>query len=86
VKAGRSVIARQARYLGLAAGPAALLFAWTFIEQALDRHDRLVAIGDQGAADRASNRYVRYVSALAELPDLAGAIAGWLESDGDPEP
>jgi len=84
-KAGRSVIARHALEIGLTADPVAVLFAWTFIEQALDRHDRLVAIGDPSAADRSSNRYVRYVSALAELPDLAGSIAGWLDAhrDGD---
>jgi aminoglycoside phosphotransferase (APT) family kinase protein len=82
--AGRSVIARHARDLGLAADPVAVLFAWTFIEQALDRHDRLAAIGDPTATARSSNRYVGYVAALAELPHLAGSIAGWLESPWDP--
>jgi aminoglycoside phosphotransferase (APT) family kinase protein len=84
LQAARSVIARHARSLGFAPGRVAALWAWTFIEQALDRHDRLMAIGVHGAADRSSNRYVRYVAALAEVPDLAGAIAGWLDPDQDP--
>ena len=53
--ASRSVIAREARSLGLDAEAVAALFAWTFVEQALDRHDRLLAIGDRAAADRAPN-------------------------------
>ena len=84
-KAGRSVIARHARGVGLAADQVAVLFAWTFVEQALDRHDRLVAIGDPAAVDRSSNRYVQCVSALAEVPDLAGGIAGWLDPGRDPD-
>ena len=83
ISAARSVIVRHARHLGLAPESVAALFAWTFIEQALDRHDRLLAIGDPAAADRASNRYVRYVVALAEEPDLVGTIAGWLDPERD---
>ena len=55
VNASRSVIAREARSLGLGAEAVAALFAWTFVEQALDRYDRLLAIGDPDASDRASN-------------------------------
>jgi aminoglycoside phosphotransferase (APT) family kinase protein len=86
INASRSVVGREARSLGLGAEAVASLFAWTFVEQALDRHDRLQAIGDRGAADRASNRYAGYVSELAEQPDLVDAIAGWLDSDRDKDP
>jgi aminoglycoside phosphotransferase (APT) family kinase protein len=86
LEAGRGAIAGHARRLGLDAQTVAALVAWTFIEQALDRHDRLAAIGDTSATDRSSNRYVRYVSALAEVSDLAGAIASWLGSTGTRKP
>lgn len=86
LEAGRSVLARHARRLEFGADLVAALFAWTFVEQALDRHDRLAAIADPGAADPSSNRYVQYVAALAALPDLAGSIAGWLDPARDPLP
>ena len=84
--AGRSAIASHARRLSLDAEAVAALVAWTFVEQALDRHDRLAAIGDPLATDRSSNRYVRCVSALAEVSDLTGAIAPWLGSTGAIKP
>jgi aminoglycoside phosphotransferase (APT) family kinase protein len=86
LEAGRQVIAGHARELGLTAAAVAALVGWTFIEGALDRHDRLAAIGDPMATDRSSNRYVRYVSALAGVPNLAGAIARWLEPAGVSKP
>ena len=81
--AGRAIIAGQARTLGLAPELVAGLVVWTFTEQALDRHDRLAAIGEPLARDRASNRYVHCVGALAALPDLVGQIGHML--DADPE-
>jgi aminoglycoside phosphotransferase (APT) family kinase protein len=72
--AGRAIIAREARALGLAPEVVAALVAWTFTQQALDRHDRLAAIGDPTAGDRASNRYVHCVAALAAMPDLVGQV------------
>jgi aminoglycoside phosphotransferase (APT) family kinase protein len=84
--AGRGAIASHARRLALNAEAVAALVSWTFIEQALDRHDRLAAIGNALATDRSSNRYVRCVSALAQVSDLAGAIAPWLGSTGALEP
>ena len=86
INASRSVIAGEARSRGLAAEAVAMLFTWTFIEQALDRHDRLQSILDRGAADRASNRYAGYVSVLAEEPDLVDAMAGWLDPDRGTDP
>ena len=81
--AGRAIIAGQARTFGLAPELVAGLVVWTFTEQALDRHDRLAAIGEPLARDRASNRYVQCVAALAALPDLVGQIGRML--DADPE-
>jgi Phosphotransferase enzyme family len=82
-RVGRAIIAQQARTFGLAPELVAGLVVWTFAEQALDRHDRLAAIGEPLARDRASNRYVHCVGALAALPDLVGQIGNML--DGEPE-
>jgi hypothetical protein len=78
---GRAIIAQQARTLGLAPELVAGLVAWTFTEQALDRHDRLAAIGEPQARDRASNRYIHCVSTLAALPHLVGQIGDILDAE-----
>jgi aminoglycoside phosphotransferase (APT) family kinase protein len=81
--AGRAIIAGQARTFGLAREQVAGLIVWTFTEQALDRHDRLAAIGEPLARDRASNRYVHCVAALAALPDLVGQIGHMLDAESE---
>lgn len=79
--AGRAIIAQQARTFGLAPELVAGLLVWTFTEQALDRHDRLAAIGEPLARDRASNRYVHCVGALAAVPDLVGQVGDMLDAE-----
>jgi aminoglycoside phosphotransferase (APT) family kinase protein len=79
-RAGRAVIAREVRAIGLAPDAVAALIAWTFAQQALDRHDRLAAIGDATAGDRASNRYVQCVETLAAIPNLVGHVGDMLDS------
>jgi aminoglycoside phosphotransferase (APT) family kinase protein len=79
--AGRAIIVHQARTFGLAPELVAGLVVWTFTEQALDRHDRLAAIGEPLARDRASNRYVQCVGALAALPDLVGRTGDMLDAE-----
>ncbi len=54
--------------LGIDRRLAGLLILWAFTEQALDRVERLRAVGDPSPESRLGNRYARYVTALAGEP------------------
>lgn len=62
----REAIVKYMRRLDISPSFLPLLLVCTYVEQALERVQRLRECGDAGAVDRSSNQYVGYLSVLAE--------------------